>query len=149
MKIAIGTDHAGFDFKNELRDYLASKGHELVDEGAFNKERSDYPDYAKKVGEAVVSGKAEAGILVCGAGIGMSIAANKIKGVRAALCHDLYTGRMSRAHNNANILVLPARIIAQTYGREITDIFLATPFEGERHLGRLKKIEDIENQNCQ
>jgi ribose 5-phosphate isomerase B len=144
MKIALATDHAGYDFKEALQAFLKKEGHEVQDLGAYNKEPSDYPDFAERVGKAVTGGQAQFGILVCGAGIGMSIAANKIKGVRAALCHDLYTARMGRAHNNANVLVLPARIIALTYGQEITQIFLNTPFEGGRHANRVEKISKLE-----
>ncbi len=145
MKLTLGTDHAGFDFKNELATWLKGLGHEILDVGTFDKSACDYPDYAKKVCDAVVSGQAERGILVCGTGIGMSIAANKIKGVRAALCHDLYTGRMCREHNDANVLVLPARMIALTYAQEITTLFIQTPFGGGRHQPRVEKIMKLED----
>jgi ribose 5-phosphate isomerase B len=148
MKIAIGTDHAGYDFKETLKAYLASKGHAVEDLGAHSKERCDYPDFARKVGEAVTSGKAQLGVLICGSGIGMSIAANKVRGVRAALIHDLYTARMCRAHNDANVVVLPARLIAMEIAQEMMDLAIATPFEGDRHAGRLKKIEGIEDAYC-
>jgi ribose 5-phosphate isomerase B len=144
MKLALATDHAGYDFKEGLQAYLKSKGHDVMDLGTHNKDSVDYPDYAKRCCEAVVQGQAALGILVCGAGIGMSIAANKVHGIRAALCHDLYTGRMAREHNDANILVLPARIIALTYAQEITDIFLSTAFAGGRHQGRVEKIMKME-----
>jgi ribose 5-phosphate isomerase B len=144
MKIAIGTDHAGYDFKEGMQAYLKSKGHEVQDLGTFNKESVDYPDYAARVCQYVVEKQADFGILVCGSGIGMSIAANKIHGVRAALAHDLYTARMGRAHNNANILVLPSRLIALDIAKEMTDLFLNTPFEGGRHAGRVDKIMKME-----
>jgi ribose 5-phosphate isomerase B len=144
MKIAIGTDHAGYDFKEAMQAYLKSKGHDVQDLGTYNKESVDYPDYAERVGKYVVEGQAQFGILVCGAGIGMSIAANKIHGVRAGLCHDLYTARMARSHNDANIIVLPARLIALTIAYEMVDLFLATPFEGGRHAGRVEKIAKLE-----
>jgi ribose 5-phosphate isomerase B len=144
MKIAIGTDHAGFDFKEAVVAYLKQQGHEVQDLGTHSKESCDYPDYAKAVGEAVVGGKAETGILVCGSGIGMSIAANKIHGVRAALAHDLYTARMSRSHNDANILVLPSRLIALEITKEMIELFLKTPFEGGRHAGRVDKMMKME-----
>lgn len=144
MKIAIGTDHAGYDFKEAMQAYLKSKGHEVQDLGTFSKDSVDYPDYAQRVCQYVVEKQADFGILVCGSGIGMSIAANKIHGVRAALAHDLYTARMGRAHNNANILVLPSRLIALPIAEEMTDLFLATPFEGGRHAGRVEKIMKME-----
>ena len=144
MKIAIGTDHAGYDFKEAMQAYLKSKGHDVQDLGTYDKQSVDYPDYAERVGKYVVEGQAQFGILVCGAGIGMSIAANKIHGVRAGLCHDLYTARMARSHNDANIIVLPARLIALTIAYEMVDLFLATPFEGGRHAGRVEKIAKLE-----
>ena len=144
MKIAIGTDHAGFEFKEIIKKYLESKGHEVLDEGTFNDERCDYPDYAKKVGESVTGGKSETGVLVCGSGIGMSMAANKITGVRAALCHDLYTARMCREHNDANVIVLPSRLIATAIAEEMLDLYLSTPFGGGRHEGRVTKINNLD-----
>ena len=144
MEIAIGTDHAGFEFKEGLKKHLEAQGHQVTDCGAFDKQSSDYPDFALKVGEAVVSGAAERGILICGAGHGMSIAANKIPGIRAATCYDDYTARMSREHNNANVLVLPARIIALSRGQELATLFINTAFEAGRHARRLEKIHDIE-----
>ncbi|HTB21587.1 MAG TPA: ribose 5-phosphate isomerase B [bacterium] len=140
MKLAIATDHAGYDFKEGLAAFLRSKGHEVEDLGAYNKQPSDYPDYAGKLGRYVVEGKARFGILICGSGIGMTIAANKVHGVRAALCHDLYTARMSRSHNDANVMVLPSRLLALTISEEMTELFLATEFEGGRHAGRVDKI---------
>lgn len=144
MKIAIGTDHAGFEFKEDLKKFLEAQGHQVSDMGAFDKQPSDYPDFALKLGEAVVAGTVERGILVCGAGHGMSIAANKIPGIRAATCHDEYTARMSREHNDANVLVLPARVIAVSRGQELASLFIKTMFEGGRHARRLEKIHDIE-----
>ena len=140
MKLAIATDHAGYDFKEELAAFLRTEGHAVEDLGAYNKEPSDYPDFAKKLGEYVVGGKAEFGILICGSGIGMSIAVNKIPGVRGALCHDLYTARMGRSHNNANVMILPSRLLALTISKEMTQLFLATPFDGGRHAARVEKI---------
>lgn len=144
MKIAIGTDHAGFDFKESLKVFLQAQGHQVIDHGAFDRQSSDYPDFALKVGAAVAAGAAEKGILVCGAGHGMSIAANKIPGIRAATCYDDYTARMSRQHNDANVLVLPARVIAATRGQELALLFIGTAFEAGRHAERLEKIHDIE-----
>lgn len=144
MKIAIGTDHAGFEFKEGLKKFLEAEGHQVTDYGTHGKESCDYPDFAVKVGEAVVAGREERGILVCGAGHGMSIAVNKVPGVRAATAYDDYSARMSREHNDANVLVLPARVIAATRGAELAAIFIKTPWEGGRHAGRLAKIADIE-----
>lgn len=145
MKIALATDHAGYDFKEALQVFLKEQGYDVQDLGAYDKDPSDYPDYAARVGKYVAQGSVQFGILVCGAGIGMSIAANKVHGVRAALCHDLYTARMGRAHNDANVLVLPSRLIALPIGMEITQIFLNTPFEGGRHAARVDKIMKLEN----
>lgn len=144
MKIAIGTDHAGFDFKESLKKYLESEGHQVTDVGTFDKTPSDYPDFAQKVAEAVASGAQERGVLICGAGHGMAIAANKVPGIRAATCYDDYSARMGRHHNDANVLVLPARVIAQVRGQDLVDIFLKTEFEGGRHVPHLEKIHGIE-----
>ena len=144
MKIAIGTDHAGCEFKQGLADYLRQQGYDVLDLGTFNTQSVDYPDYAKLVCDAVNDGRAVFGILVCGSGIGMSIAANKIHGIRAALCHDLYTARMGRAHNDANVIVLPGRMIALTIAEEMTLLFLKTPFDGGRHAARVDKIMKLE-----
>lgn len=144
MKIALGTDHAGYDFKEGLQAYLLGKGYQVQDLGSYNKEPVDYPDYAQRVCQYVVEGQADFGILVCGSGIGMSIAANKIHGIRAALAHDLYTARMGRSHNNANVLVLPSRMIALAIATEMTELFLNTAFEGGRHAGRVDKIMKLE-----
>jgi ribose 5-phosphate isomerase B len=143
-QIAIGTDHAGFEFKEGLRAFLKEQGYDVLDLGTHDKESVDYPDYAERVCKAVVEGQAKTGILVCGSGIGMSIAANKIHGIRAALCHDLYTARMSRAHNDANVLVLPSRMIALEIAKEMTQLYLNTPFEGGRHAARVDKIMKLE-----
>jgi ribose 5-phosphate isomerase B len=144
MKIALGTDHAGYDFKEGVQAFLAGQGHDVQDLGTYDKQSCDYPDYAERVCKYVVQGAAPFGILVCGSGIGMSIAANKVHGVRAALCHDLYTARMSRSHNDANILVLPSRLIALDIAKEMIQLFLNTPFEGGRHAGRVDKIMKLE-----
>jgi ribose 5-phosphate isomerase B len=144
MKIAIATDHAGYDFKQGLAAYLRQQGYDVLDLGTHDTASVDYPDYAAKVCAAVNAGEASFGILVCGSGIGMSIAANKIHGIRAALCHDLYTARMGRAHNDANVLVLPGRMIALTIAEEMTLLFLKTPFEGGRHAARVDKMMKLE-----
>jgi ribose 5-phosphate isomerase B len=144
MKIALGTDHAGYDFKEAVQVFLKEAGHEVQDLGTYSKESCDYPDYADRVCKYVVQGSVRFGILVCGAGIGMSIAANKVHGIRAALCHDFYTAQMGREHNDANVLVLPARIIALPYAQEIIKIFLKTEFAGGRHAVRVDKIMKME-----
>jgi len=144
MKIALGTDHAGYEFKEGLQAFLKELGHEVQDLGTYDKQPCDYPDYALRVCQYVAQGQAPFGILVCGSGIGMSIAANKVNGIRAALAHDLYTARMSRSHNDANVLVLPSRLIALAIACEMTKLFLETPFEGGRHAGRVEKIMKME-----
>ncbi len=141
MRIAIGADHAGFILKDHLRARLAEAGHELRDFGAHSVESVDYPDYAALVARAVAESTAERGILVCGSGIGMAIAANRIRGVRAAACIDLYSARLCRQHNDANILTLGSRIVAPPLAEAIAEIFLATPFEGGRHARRVAKLD--------
>jgi ribose 5-phosphate isomerase B len=144
MKIGIATDHAGFDFKQSLKASLEAEGHRVTDYGTDSTAPCDYPDFALKVAEAVASGEQERGILICGAGHGMAIAANKVPGIRAATCYDDYSARMGRQHNDANVLVLPARVISQLRGLDLANIFLATAFEGGRHAKRLEKISAIE-----
>jgi len=142
MKIAIGADHAGFALKERLREHLAAAGHELVDFGTRSEESTDYPDYALRVAHAVAGGEAERGLLVCGSGIGMAMAANRVRRVRAAALSDLYSARMSREHNDANVLALGSRIVAPALAEAILDLFLATPFAGGRHERRVKKLDD-------
>ncbi|MBB6061849.1 ribose 5-phosphate isomerase B [Thermosipho japonicus] len=144
MKIAIGSDHAGFELKNRLVDYLSKKGIEIIDVGTNSTESVDYPDYAKEVGKFVVNKDADFGILICGTGIGMSIAANKIKGIRAALCMIPEMGKLARNHNNANILVLPGRLIGFELATWIVEEFLNADFEGGRHERRINKIAELE-----
>ena len=144
MRIALGADHAGFDLKEALKGWLLEYGHEVQDAGTHSTEPVDYPDYAVQVGEAVASGKAERGLLVCGTGVGMAIAANKVPGARAAFCSDLFTARMSREHNDANILTLGARITGRELAQEILALWLATGFAGGRHAPRIEKIRAIE-----
>lgn len=144
MKISIGSDHAGFELRKKLIDKIASLGHEAVDRGPFASSSVDYPDFAALVAEDVVNGTAERGVLVCGTGIGMSIAANKVKGVRAAVCRSEYEARMARAHNDANVLCLGERVTGLGLGGAIAAEFLAQPFEGGRHERRVKKISDLE-----
>jgi ribose 5-phosphate isomerase B len=143
MKIALGSDHAGFGTKQSLAGFLKSAGHDVEDLGTDSSESVDYPDFAKAVAKAVANGSAEKGILICGTGIGMSMSANKVKGVRAALCHSAYTAEMSRRHNDANVLCLGGRILAEAAIERIAERFLATPFEGGRHQARVSKIMDI------
>lgn len=137
----IGVDHAGFELKEELLKVLSAKGLRWEDAGTFDNESVDYPDFAFKVAQAVSSGRAALGLLICGTGIGMSIAANRVAGVRAALCNDLFTARMARAHNNANILAMGSRVVGPGLARAILQTFLETPFEKGRHLRRIKKLE--------
>lgn len=145
MKIAIGSDHGGFELKQEIINFLKKIADiEVTDCGASSKESVDYPDYAKKVSEAVSKGSLDRGILICGTGIGMSIAANRFPGVRAALCHDHFTAEMSRLHNDSNVLVLGERVIGKGVALEIVKTWLDTKFEGGRHQKRLEKICEIE-----
>jgi ribose 5-phosphate isomerase B len=144
-KLALGADHAGYLLKNELAKKLVAAGHQVNDLGTHGAASVDYPDFAAAVGRAVAAGEAELGIVVCGSGIGVAIAANKVNGIRAATCNDLYTARLSRAHNDANVLALGARILGQGLAEEIVDIFLSTPFEGGRHCGRVDKIGRLES----
>lgn len=140
--IITGSDHAGFDLKEECRLFLSKNmGYRVFDQGIYNKQSSDYPDIAKNVAMAVLSGEYEKGILICGSGIGMSIAANRFKGIRAALCHDLYTARLCRQHNDANILVMGGRVIGTGLALEMVELFLNTEFEGGRHGKRIDLID--------
>ena len=143
MKIAIASDHAGFRLKNILKNHFTD--HEFIDVGTHSEESSDYPDYAVLASEKVVSGDADAGIIICGTGIGISIAANKVKGIRAALCFNEFMAEMSRRHNNANVLALGARVIGDDLAVRITDVWLKTSFEGGRHEKRVQKIGKIES----
>ena len=142
MKIAIGNDHAGVEFKNKIMQELRSKGYEVVNVGTDTQDSVDYPDVAKEVSEKVINGEVNFGILICGTGIGISIAAKKIKRIRAALCHNEYTAKQARLHNDANILALGARVIGDELGKAIVKTFLNTEFEGGRHARRVSKIEN-------
>lgn len=144
MRIAIGSDHAGFPLKEELKQALKEQGHEVADHGTDSEEPVDYPLYCVKVARAVAQGRAERGIVLGGSGQGEQIAANKVHGVRTALCNDLYTARLSRQHNDANVISMGARIVAPALAREILGLWLATPFEGGRHVKRLEEISMIE-----
>jgi len=145
MKIAVGADHAGFLLKDRLRDTLTCWGHEVSDLGTSSPESVDYPDFAGAVGRAVVAGQAERGLLVCGTGIGMAIAANKVHGVRAACCNNQFNARLARAHNDANVLTLGAREVAPDHAEAILQTFLETAFEGGRHERRISKIGALES----
>ena len=143
MKYFIGTDHAGFTVKPFVIEYLQKKGIEVEDLGTHSTESVDYPDFAHKVATAVLENEGSKGILICGSGIGMSLAANKHKGIRAALCHDHYTAKMARLHNNANILCFGERIVGIGVIESILEAWLETEFEGGRHERRVNKIDDI------
>jgi ribose 5-phosphate isomerase B len=145
MKIAVGSDHRGFDVKRRVVTLLQQLGHDIVDVGATSKDSVDYPDFAFLVAKAVSEGQADRGILVCGSGIGMCIAANKVKGVRAAPCHDNITAEMSRRHNDANVLCLSADLLGGELIDRMIRIWLETPFEGGRHARRVEKIAQIES----
>ncbi|MEE8348601.1 MAG: ribose 5-phosphate isomerase B, partial [Acidobacteriota bacterium] len=144
MQISIGCDHAGFELKEKLKQFLQDTEHQIVDEGTFNGESTDYPDFAASVAQAVSQGRSDRGILVCGTGIGMSIAANKLPRVRAALCHSVETAHLSRQHNDANVLAIGARVLDTDLAVAITSEWLKTEFEGGRHQARLDKIELLE-----
>ena len=142
MKLIIGSDHGGYDLKEECKAYLKEKPDcSLEDIGVFSRDSSDYPIVAHKLSKAVIVGEYTFGILICGTGIGMSITANRHKGIRAALCHNLYTARMSRQHNDANILVMGGRVIGTGLAMEMLELFLSTRFEGDRHQRRLNQID--------
>ena len=142
--IALGADHAGWELKEALKAWLIENGHQILDFGTHSPTSVDYPDYALQVAESVASGKAERGLLVCGPGIGMAMTANKIPGVRAALCSDPFTARMSREHNDANVLALAGRLTGRETGFEILRAWLETSFAGGRHARRVDKIAEME-----
>ena len=144
MKIALGADHAGFELKEKLRGYLQQKGISVDDRGTKSADSVDYPDYARLVSEDVINKKADFGILVCGSGIGMSIAANKVAGIRAVNAHDEIEAHLAREHNNANVLTLGGRFLDESAAQKIIDKWLTTPFAGGRHAQRVDKIAAIE-----
>ena len=141
MRIAVGSDHAGLDVKNIVKERLEALGHEVTDLGTNSPARTDYPDYAHLVGKAVAAGKADRGVLVCATGIGMCIAANKVSGVRAALAYSEETARLSRAHNDSNVLCLGGRTMDLPLALSMLEIWLETPFDGGRHKPRVDKLE--------
>ena len=141
MKFYIATDHAGIELKDYTVELLKNRDHEVIDLGPFNKDRVDYPDYAHKVAKSILEDKSAQGILICGSGIGMSMAANRHEGIRAALCHDAYTATVARRHNDANILCFGERIVGKGVTESIIDAWIAGSFDGGRHTNRVKKIE--------
>jgi ribose 5-phosphate isomerase B len=146
MRIAVGADHAGVEMKRDLAAYLAKNGHEIMDIGTFNATPVDYPDIAEGVGQAVRNGQADRGIVVCGSGIGAAIAACKLPGIRACVCHDTYSAKQSVEHDDMNVLCLGSRVIGGSLARLLADTFLAAAFSGEpRHMARLAKIDAIES----
>ena len=149
MRIAVGADHAGYLLKTAVAKHLVDRGHDVLDLGTDSEERVDYPGFCAAVGRAVVSGDADLGIVMGGSGQGEAIAANKVHGVRAALCLDEYTARLAREHNDANVLAMGGRIVAETFACSIVDVFLSTDFEGDRHVARLRQIADIEREECE
>lgn len=144
MRILIASDHAGFEFKEMLADRARDTGYEILDLGPQNRDAVDYPDFAHQLARALLAGKGDLGVLICGTGIGMAMAANRHPGVRAALCHDAFTAEYARRHNNANVLCIGGRTTGPGVAVQILDIFLATPFEGRRHERRVEKIENEE-----
>jgi len=146
MKIIIGSDHGGFELKEVCRGHIAALSEwDLTDAGVFNRDAADYPKVAHLIARSVANGECERGILICGTGLGMSIVANRYRGVRAAVCHNLFTAQLSRQHNNANILVMGGRVIGPGIALEMVDLFLKTPFDGGRHASRLNQIDTNEN----
>ena len=146
MLIAIGSDHAGFELKTVLVEHLKQRGHGVMDVGTHNKEPVDYPDIAEALAEAVLAGDAERGILICGSGVGASVAANKIPGIRAGVCHDTYSAHQGVEHDDINVLVVGSRVIGSELAREIVETFLGAVFSGEaRHIRRVNKIKSIEH----
>lgn len=149
MKIVIGSDHAGFRLKGSTGDLLRSLGHEVLDVGAFNENPSDYPDYAEALGRALLHGKAERGVLICGSGVGASVAANKLPGIRAAMCHDSYSAHQGVEHDDMNVLVLGSRVVGVMLAEDLVKTFLSATFSNEeRHVRRVGKIKALEVKFC-
>jgi ribose 5-phosphate isomerase B len=144
MRVALGSDHAGFPLKQDLAGFLRDNGHDVLDVGTDSTQPVDYPAFCASAARAVATGDADRAIVLGGSGQGEQITANKVRGIRAALCHDLYLARLSREHNDANVLSMGARVIAPAYAREITRLWLATEFQGGRHIPRLEQIAEIE-----
>jgi ribose 5-phosphate isomerase B len=148
MRISIGSDHAGFRLKTVVIEHLIAGGHQIIDVGTDSEAPVDYPKFCAASAREVIAGRADLGIVIGGSGQGESIAANKVHGIRAALCHDEFTARLSRAHNNANVLSLGARVLAPELALVILDLWLATPFEGGRHVARIAQVAAIEEEEC-
>jgi ribose 5-phosphate isomerase B len=149
MKVVIGSDHAGFQLKNAMSDVLRSMGNDVLDVGAFNENPSDYPDFAEAVGRAVLDGKAERGVLICGSGVGASVAANKLPGIRAGMCHDTYSAHQGVEHDNINVLVLGSRVIGVALAQDLVKAFMGAKFSNEeRHVRRLAKVKALETKYC-
>jgi ribose 5-phosphate isomerase B len=149
MKVVIGSDHAGFQLKNAMGDLLRSMGNEVLDVGAFNENPSDYPDFAEAVDRAVLDGKAERGVLICGSGVGASVAANKLPGIRAGMCHDTYSAHQGVEHDNINVLVLGSRVIGVALAQDLVRAFMGAKFSNEeRHVRRLGKVKALETKYC-
>jgi len=144
MKIGIGSDHGGFDLKEVIKKHLIKNNYDLIDYGTYSTESVDYPEFGKKVADAVASKEVELGIVICGTGIGISMAANKVKGIRAAVVSEEFSAKMARRHNNANILAMGGRVVGNDLAISIVDAFLSSEFEGGRHQRRVDKIMDIE-----
>ncbi|MHC5112156.1 MAG: ribose 5-phosphate isomerase B [Planctomycetota bacterium] len=144
MKVALASDHRGYNAKEQIKNFLTKAGHSVVDFGCIGTESCDYPDTTLPGARSVSSGEADCGIFLCGTGIGTSIAANKVRGIRAALCHDELTAGLSRRHNNANVLCLPADLLGEELLRRVVDVWMTTDYEGGRHDRRLGKIADFE-----
>ena len=147
MKIAIGNDHAATALKFEIMEYVKGLGHEVINFGTDGNDSCDYPEFGEKVGRAVVAGEADCGILICGTGVGISIAANKVNGVRAAVCSDCATARLVKEHNNANILAFGARIVGSELAKDMVKAYLTAEFGGERHQRRINMLHEIEKRN--
>ncbi len=143
MKIVLGADHGGFDLKQEVKAFLEERGHEVVDAGCHSTESVDYPEYARAVCHMVMQGEADRGILVCGTGIGMSMVANRFPGIRAALCHEIFTAAMSRRHNDSNVLCMGGRVIGSALALEMVKTWIETPFEGGRHSRRISMFDTV------
>jgi ribose 5-phosphate isomerase B len=146
MRIAVGSDHAGFHMKQALAEHLRDAGHEVVDCGTHSEDRVDYPDFGAAVGRSVAAGEADGGLCVCGTGIGIAIAANKIPGIRAAVVHDATSARLSREHNDANVICLGERLIGPAVARDALDAWMGASFEGGRHEGRVAKLDALGDQ---
>lgn len=149
MKVVIGSDHAGFQLKNQMGDLLRSMGNEVLDVGAFNENPSDYPDFAEALGKAILEGKAERGVLICGSGVGACVAVNKIPGIRGGMCHDTYSAHQGVEHDDINVLVLGERVIGVELAKDLVRAYMAAKFtHEERHVRRLGKVKAIEAKYC-